>query len=284
MYASALNSTLAAGENPFDGFNSSRRLWNHTFTSGVHGDIYINEEGDREADYSLNDFDPEVGDMQPIAYFIGQQDVLNMDSEPRWPSESGSPPDTPPCGFEGLACKSHWLLKRITVIAVVIVGLIGFTFPLIFVIHRRLQLQAELHNFWWKINWDEIRFLDQRSLSATSTGSSQMAAGTAATTSTPACPSSVVVEIADKGHRPPCSSAPSVRVSSLQSTFKVSFQSDGSVATGTRLASYKNMKVAVKTLKLQKLAINNQGLVELKQVSKSGGWEGAGLQPKRWLA
>ncbi|XP_022253444.1 atrial natriuretic peptide receptor 1-like, partial [Limulus polyphemus] len=66
MYAWALNETLAVGDDPLDGYNLIRRVWNNTFHGGLTGDIYINENGDREADYTLSDMDPKTGEMRVL--------------------------------------------------------------------------------------------------------------------------------------------------------------------------------------------------------------------------
>ncbi|GFV90471.1 atrial natriuretic peptide receptor 1 [Trichonephila clavipes] len=70
---------------------------------GLTGDITINENGDREADYTLNDMDPETGIMVPIATFFGSRRIYDKraDIEINWPGKNGPPPDIPPCGFTG---------------------------------------------------------------------------------------------------------------------------------------------------------------------------------------
>ena len=73
---------------------------------GLTGDIIINENGDREADYTLNDMDPETGFMRPIAFYSGQKRVLEKlpGFEVHWPGiKNKPPPDIPYCGFSGEA-------------------------------------------------------------------------------------------------------------------------------------------------------------------------------------
>lgn len=65
--------------------------------------MFINENGDREADYTLNDLDVESGIMQPIATFFGVRRTYEKleGMEIQWPARDGPPPDIPYCGFMG---------------------------------------------------------------------------------------------------------------------------------------------------------------------------------------
>lgn len=73
---------------------------------GLTGDILINENGDREADYTLNDMDPETGFMVPVATYFGARKVYEEKDGYliTWPSKGNEAPrDVPVCGFEGEA-------------------------------------------------------------------------------------------------------------------------------------------------------------------------------------
>jgi len=59
LYGLALNETLARGGNQSDGTAIVKAMWNRTFT-GITGDVNIDANGDRIADYSLLDMDPET--------------------------------------------------------------------------------------------------------------------------------------------------------------------------------------------------------------------------------
>jgi atrial natriuretic peptide receptor A len=148
MYAWAFNKTLADGDDPADGRVLSRKVWNQTFYNGKNanlksdlrfekifiytinllpqfdevgltGDIAINENGDREADYTLSDLDPENGIMRPVATYYGAKRLYSkmINAEIHWPGVNNAPPpDVPFCGFTGDAV--HCLIK----------GLIQITF------------------------------------------------------------------------------------------------------------------------------------------------------------
>ena len=42
------------------------------FISGITGNVSINDNGDRDADYALLDMDPETGIFQVVIYFVSQ--------------------------------------------------------------------------------------------------------------------------------------------------------------------------------------------------------------------
>ncbi|KAJ9595890.1 hypothetical protein L9F63_012909, partial [Diploptera punctata] len=59
LYSLALNETLNDGGTETDGRAITQRMWNRTF-EGVTGHVNIDINGDRIADYSLLDMDPET--------------------------------------------------------------------------------------------------------------------------------------------------------------------------------------------------------------------------------
>ena len=48
IYASALNQTIEAGEDPHIAKNLLKKIWNQTYFGGLTGDIFIIDNGDRE--------------------------------------------------------------------------------------------------------------------------------------------------------------------------------------------------------------------------------------------
>lgn len=75
---------------------------------GITGQVRIDENGDRDADYSLNDFDFTSGKFQEVGNHTGP----NKTFEPRlgrsihWPNGK-PPPDEPECGFLGKGCYTY---------------------------------------------------------------------------------------------------------------------------------------------------------------------------------
>lgn len=65
LYGLALNETLAKGGNQSDGTAIVKAMWNKTFT-GITGDVKIDANGDRIADYSLLDMDPKTNEFKVL--------------------------------------------------------------------------------------------------------------------------------------------------------------------------------------------------------------------------
>lgn len=57
LYSLAVNETLSDNDSIVNGNDVIKRMWNRTF-DGITGKVYINENGDRDADYSLLDMNP----------------------------------------------------------------------------------------------------------------------------------------------------------------------------------------------------------------------------------
>lgn len=61
----ALNETLAKGGDIRDGTSITRRMWARDFM-GITGHVRIDDNGDRDADYSILDLDPITGRLFEI--------------------------------------------------------------------------------------------------------------------------------------------------------------------------------------------------------------------------
>ncbi|KAI1290266.1 Atrial natriuretic peptide receptor 1 [Halotydeus destructor] len=267
MHAWALNRSLAAHGDPRDGQATIRHLWNRTFTSGVHGNTYINDEGDREAEYAWSDFDHLSSAMFPVAYYMETNDTIKMVATPHWPMNGGPPADVPSCGFQGELCASQWIAQRFIITSLIIVVLIVITFPVIYCVHKKLEQQTDLHSDWWRLEFDKLQFVDlTRTASCNASATSQEVGDFSPARfldiseqhedglrDTKATSQAFLAEIGPR----------------TCNTFnKLRNQADAAIhnSKSLRIANYSNMKVAVKTLKLTKLPINKQALLELKQM------------------
>lgn len=121
----ALNETLTEGGDIRDGVNITRRMWNRTF-HGITGHVRIDDNGDRDADYSILDLDPINGKFSVVAHYYGLHRYAKGWSQGasdagnhacslacrkyaaapgkkiHWPGgREEPPPDIPPCGFLG---------------------------------------------------------------------------------------------------------------------------------------------------------------------------------------
>lgn len=150
-------------------------MWNATYTDGLMTSIYINSNGDQELDYVLSDLEPEMGSMRHVASYSKQTRQVQMlpNSYIHWPARfsKGSrelidsdeaPPDEPDCGFDGQAerCIDRQnLYAALTVLFVLVVMTIA-TSIISVARYKRIKYQMKLDDFWWRIQWDELIFVE----------------------------------------------------------------------------------------------------------------------------
>ncbi|XP_043518997.1 atrial natriuretic peptide receptor 1-like isoform X2 [Frieseomelitta varia] len=159
LYALALKESLP--ENPgrvnLDGGNLTRRMWGRSF-KGITGDVNIDENGDRIADYSLLDMNPETSKFEIVANYYGANKTLQYIPGKRihWSGgRSEPPPDTPTCGFDGSLCPDNSLpahaILSMVLSSIVVVLVVASVF-----IYRHFKLEAEIASMTWKVHWDDI--------------------------------------------------------------------------------------------------------------------------------
>ncbi|XP_013400521.1 atrial natriuretic peptide receptor 1 [Lingula anatina] len=159
LYALALNQTLEDGFNVTDGAEITKRMWNRTF-EGITGTVSIDENGDRNADYSLLDLNPETQEFEVVANYYGNR--KQYDEVPgkkiHWAGgRTGPPPDVPKCGFDKSKCPNKELPEYAIVIMVFSSLLIIVSLGAFF-IYRHFKLEAELAEMSWRIRWEDIMF------------------------------------------------------------------------------------------------------------------------------
>ncbi|KAM6999311.1 atrial natriuretic peptide receptor 1 [Melospiza melodia melodia] len=158
LWAQALNETLERGGSVSDASAVTRQMWNRTFY-GVTGFLRIDEQGDRESDYSLWDMDPELGEFQIVANYNGTTKEIQMvpGRDFHWPGSS-VPPDVPPCGFEGTdpRCRKASLSTLEVLSLVVSLMLMAITVTSFFIC-RKLQLEKELAAELWRVRWEDLQ-------------------------------------------------------------------------------------------------------------------------------
>ncbi|XP_055357524.1 atrial natriuretic peptide receptor 1-like isoform X2 [Paramacrobiotus metropolitanus] len=109
IFAQVVNQTIALGGNPLDGGALSRRMWNRTYTI-LGQDIILNANGDREADWSLNQMDVETGKFVPVMEYSAKRKALEPSRDPVdnsnrkivWYKRDSPPPNEPKCGYRGI--------------------------------------------------------------------------------------------------------------------------------------------------------------------------------------
>ncbi|XP_018313430.1 atrial natriuretic peptide receptor 1 isoform X2 [Mycetomoellerius zeteki] len=159
LYALALKDSLPEkpGEVNLDGGNLTRRMWGKSF-KGITGDVNIDENGDRIADYSLLDMDPETSKFEIVANYYGANKTLEYipGKQIHWAGgRLEPPPDTPTCGFDGSLCPDNSLpgyaILSMVLSSIVVVLVVGSVF-----IYRRFKLEAEIASMTWKVHWDDV--------------------------------------------------------------------------------------------------------------------------------
>ncbi|XP_026514723.2 atrial natriuretic peptide receptor 1, partial [Terrapene carolina triunguis] len=158
LYARAVNETLQQGGTVRNASAITRHMWNRTFY-GVTGFLKIDENGDRESDYSLWDMDPMSGTFQIVYSYNGTTKKMSAvpGREIHWPGK-GVPRDVPPCGFDNSnpLCRKASLttLEILSVTVSLILLIITVTS---FFIYRKLNLEKELAAELWRVRWEDVQ-------------------------------------------------------------------------------------------------------------------------------
>ena len=77
----ALNETLSEGGDITDGISITRRMWDRDFI-GITGHVRIDDNGDRDADYSILDLDPITGRSASIKPTISLSPFARVNQPP----------------------------------------------------------------------------------------------------------------------------------------------------------------------------------------------------------
>ncbi|XP_071116502.1 atrial natriuretic peptide receptor 1-like [Haliotis cracherodii] len=160
LYALALNETLEANGSISDGVAITRRMWNRTF-EGITGTVSIDDNGDRNADYSLLDLNPKTDRFEVVANYYG--------SKKRYEPVPGRsihwaggrltpPPDTPECGFDGSKCPPEEPFPEYGIVIIVLGSILLIVLVAVFFIYRHIRLEAELAEMNWRVRWEDILF------------------------------------------------------------------------------------------------------------------------------
>ncbi|GFN88712.1 guanylate cyclase [Plakobranchus ocellatus] len=160
LYALALNETLAANGSITDGANITRRMWNRTF-EGITGNVSIDANGDRNADYSLLDLNPETNKFEVVANYFGnkrQYEPAEGKSIHWAGGRTEPPPDTPTCGFDGSKCPPDEPFPEYGIVIIVLGSVLLIVLVAVFFIYRHIKLEAELAEMNWRVRWDDILF------------------------------------------------------------------------------------------------------------------------------
>ncbi|CAB3381316.1 Hypothetical predicted protein [Cloeon dipterum] len=160
LYAHALRETLDNNGTERDGEDITRRMWNRTFT-GIAGDVTIDSNGDRVADYSLLDLDPETNSFHVVANYVGQNRSLEFEPGKKihWAGgRTSAPLDTPVCGFDGSLCPDN-SLPGYAILSIVLSSVVVVLSIVSFFIYRHYKIEAAIASMTWRISWSEINVM-----------------------------------------------------------------------------------------------------------------------------
>ncbi|XP_046387988.1 atrial natriuretic peptide receptor 1 isoform X2 [Ischnura elegans] len=251
----ALNETLSEGGSILDGSAITRRMWDRDF-HGITGHVRIDDNGDRDADYSVSDLDPETGRFEVVAHYYGLHRTYSPVEGKRvhWPGGRLSPPpDIPPCGFMGNdpACRGNDAHVVVLYVSFALGIFLAFTTTLACVTYRHLRVAADLNNMAWRVKREEVQWEIGRPFSSRLGLTQQPTHQTKTLELDPL--NTYFQELALDRNRPHCSS-----ISSSQSMMP------GKVFTTVGI--HKGSRVAIKKVMKKKVDVNKKLLWEIKQV------------------
>ncbi|XP_076267348.1 atrial natriuretic peptide receptor 1 [Rhynchophorus ferrugineus] len=232
----ALNETLWEGGDIRDGLGITVRMWDRDFL-GITGHVRIDDNGDRDADYSILDLDPITGKFEVVGHYNGLDKHYTPVPGKRihWPGgQEGPPADVPRCGFldDNPECRDKEAYM------VIIYGLfafgvfLAFSSTLICVTYKHMKISADLNNMSWRIRPEEVILEPGKPF-----GSKLTVQKLSETYGIPSCRGSITSN----------SSLPSAKIY-------------------TTVGIYKGSRVAIKRITKKKIDINKKLLWEIKQV------------------
>ncbi|XP_054277953.1 atrial natriuretic peptide receptor 1-like [Macrosteles quadrilineatus] len=157
----ALNETLTKGIDIRDGRAITAQMWGRTF-HGITGHVRIDENGERDADYSVLDLDPITGKFEVVAHYYGVNRTYQPVANKRihWPGgKEGPPADIPRCGFMGNDPICHESNEHHTIFLYGMAAFsifLGFIFMLAFFANKHMRLAADLNNMSWRVRPEEV--------------------------------------------------------------------------------------------------------------------------------
>ncbi|XP_021915449.1 atrial natriuretic peptide receptor 1-like isoform X2 [Zootermopsis nevadensis] len=157
LYSLALNETLNEGGSEMDGRAITQRMWNRTFR-GLAGQVNIDANGDRIADYSLLDMDPVTSSFHTVANYIGATRTLEYvpDTKIHWAGDrTDPPPDTPTCGFDNSLCPDN-SLPGYAILSIILSSVVVFLVIASVFIYRHYKLEAAIASMSWRVQWSDI--------------------------------------------------------------------------------------------------------------------------------
>jgi len=168
LYADALEETIKAGDDIYDGQAIVKRIISRRTYQSVTGPLmFIDSNGDVEGNYSVLALRPTPPDtilkfpdyfnytMLPVCNFYYENNTLLLTGTIDW--IKGRPPlDEPVCAYDGSICRKppDFSRKRLATILSLVLGVISI---IVFQIYRNWKKEQEIAGLLWRMELDDLQ-------------------------------------------------------------------------------------------------------------------------------
>ncbi|XP_066477558.1 guanylate cyclase 2G-like [Tiliqua scincoides] len=155
LYALSIKEMSKEKENFHDGRTLVNHLkgYNKTPLYGITGPVHIDEFGERNMDYSVYDLQESGNSVRfiPVLNYDSESKAIRPTPEIDYVSWSGGekPRDKPLCGFHNEHCRTPVIIS-------------GAFAVVVFIKVQKGNLQKQINDNWWRINYEDIVFGDKK--------------------------------------------------------------------------------------------------------------------------
>lgn len=141
----------------------SARVRNRRFENMLTGTVSINDLGDRQTDYTLDDMNQMTGKFRPVILYRGDTRDIERVSRIQWSSDVSIGPtmDGVECRLSG-TCAARPISKFALVLLFVGVPIVSLMIAVAYVVLKRIRLESQLVDHWWRIDPSEIELVSTR--------------------------------------------------------------------------------------------------------------------------
>lgn len=171
IYGNILDQSLAAIETESDPkaksklkadlhASISKLLRNRRFENMVTGTILINDNGDRDTDYTLDDLNQMTGKYAPVIVYKGESREIERLGRIHWSSDESIGPtiDNVDCRLTD-TCPSKPMSKFLVTLSLLVIPLGMVMGSVLYFVYSRIAMESQLVDYWWKINYKEIEIV-----------------------------------------------------------------------------------------------------------------------------
>ncbi|XP_059168418.1 guanylate cyclase 32E-like [Physella acuta] len=173
VYARAVHSVVQEGKSPRDGVAVFNKLRNQTFTSIQGYEVYLDNNGDAEGNYTVLALQPMANTygmgLKPVGRFARSRADMQRVTYVMDVDVFGDkvPLDEPPCGYFGELCREE--PSQLPRIVGGCLGGLGLLLVIVLaVLYRNWRYEQELASLLWKIDMKDIQLQPDVAISALS--------------------------------------------------------------------------------------------------------------------